>query len=69
LLVAIEEFIPNPSKKDLDLLSKPQLRQVIQYVENLEKVKKAELNARLLYRGGTGTLIVWVTDQKLSNLN
>ena len=41
----LEDFIAHPSKKELDSLLKPQLRQVIQRleIEHEENAKKAEL--------------------------
>ena len=48
----IEEFIAHPSKRELDSLLKPQLKQVVQRlgisVENEEKAKKAEMKRWLL---------------------
>ena len=42
----LEEFIKHPSKKDLDLLLKPQLKQVAQLlnIEPGEQMKKVEFS-------------------------
>ena len=46
----LEDFITHPSKKKLDLLLKPQLRQVVQRLEleHEENAKKAELKHLIL---------------------
>ena len=47
----LEDFIAHPSKEELDLLLKPQLRQVVQQlkIEREENAKKAELKRLILY--------------------
>ena len=46
----LEEFIKHPSKKDLDSLLKPQLKQVAQLlnIESGEQMKKVELKRLVL---------------------
>jgi len=48
----IEEFIAHPPRRELDSLLKTQLRKVVQRLEtpleNVEKVKKAEIKRLLL---------------------